>query len=176
MLSLQKSQPSTNLSTPFSQRMSNIHPMCVVATSMLHIGYSTCIHAQLLLIYSLTGSPGDLDDLCALSFCTFPITVTSLHSPGLTPDSKLPVGLIKAIPLVVSPSCSLVGNCHIGALACTVSEKRQHICSDQCTCVCDEEYVHTHRELYSPLCIKCSCIQPCRIGWFSLTLDPACIA
>jgi hypothetical protein len=44
------------------------------------------------------------------------MTVTSLHSPGWTPDSKLPVGLINATPFVVRPSCSLVGRVQIGAL------------------------------------------------------------
>ena len=64
----------------------------------------------------LTISPGVLDDLCGRSLHTLPMTVTSLHSPGWTPDSKLPVGRMNATPLVVRPSCSRVGSVHIGAL------------------------------------------------------------
>lgn len=34
----------------------------------------------------------------------------------------------------------------------------------------------TNRELYSPMDVKGSCIEPGRVRWFSLTLDPTGIA
>ena len=67
--------------------------------------------------HPLTGSPGTLEDLWARSFLTFPITVTSLHSPGETPDSKTPVGLMKATPFVVRPSYSPLNDDQVGAMA-----------------------------------------------------------
>lgn len=70
-------------------------------------------------VSQLTASPGCLDERCSLSLRMLPMTVTSRHSPGLTPDSKVPVGRMKAMPLVVSPSCSELGIFHMGAFACT---------------------------------------------------------
>jgi hypothetical protein len=47
----------------------------------------------------------------------FPITVTSLHSPGDTPCSKYPEGCINMTPFVVKPSDSLVApDDHVGAI------------------------------------------------------------
>ena len=82
----------------------------------------------------LTGTPGTLEDLCSRSVLTLPITVASLHSPGVTPDSKVPMGRMNATPFVVSPSCSPEGTrCHVGAIACVF------VCVCVCVCVC----VHT---------------------------------
>ena len=65
----------------------------------------------------LTSVPGDLDERSFLIFMTWPLTVTSLHSPGLTPDSNTPTGLMKATPFVVIPSYSPDLFCHDGAIA-----------------------------------------------------------
>jgi len=77
---------------------------------------------------TLTAPPGIRDDRCPLIFLTLPITVTSLHSPGLTPDSKVPTGLMKAIPLVVRPSYSPERCCHVGAIACRCVLVYMYVC------------------------------------------------
>ena len=65
---------------------------------------------------TLTSIPGDLDERSFLIFLTCPLTVTSFHSPGLTPDSNTPTGLMKATPLVVTPSYSPNLFCQDGAM------------------------------------------------------------
>jgi hypothetical protein len=72
-----------------------------------------------MLLASGIGDPGVLADLFALTLRMFPITVTSLHSPGDTPCSKYPEGCINMTPFVVKPSDSLVApDDHVGAIVC----------------------------------------------------------
>ena len=63
----------------------------------------------------------------------FPMTVTSRHSPGITPDSKVPMGRVKAMPLVVSPSYSELGICHMGAFTYTTKDRISHNRTGQVT-------------------------------------------
>ena len=65
----------------------------------------------------LTPAPGALAERSSLIILTFPPIVTSLQSPGCTPDSNTPPGRMNATPLVVTPSYSPDRVCQVGAIA-----------------------------------------------------------
>ena len=57
--------------------------------------------------HRLTGESGDFEDLFSRVLRMLPMTVTSLHSPGVTPCSKYPEGCISRMPFVLRPSDSI---------------------------------------------------------------------